>query len=516
MIHSGQYLFGLNDRLGNVILPMQYDQLFPIRIVNDSCGRMTSKFILTEGNFQCVYDAVTHQKSKKYQYLYYSEDHFLFSDSLRWGIMDTSLQTILEYIPGEPSITTCPPGLFNFSIFQSHSPYDYFQQEEMTDYEQRFKNEGYLKTWPGIFLYKKDCSEEFASAINNPYPDAPWNFETPASTEKFGLFDLQSKKLIPPIYIDVCCKALDKELYYWCTVFKQYTTPIKNWSYQGELHIYDQSLNLIKKLPFHTNPIMYYDVEAEFYSGNFKRTIYPVENRHHQYGAIDARGTTVLRFKYDSIVFEMNHSYYFTHLKAAKNKAVQLLDKEGNASIPGTYIDIKALNRDQRYYAAKTDYTENSWHLISNEGRILTPGFEQIFQQQISYLLGIPYEYRKYSQPVFCAIKNNHLYLICNEVPYLCDSSHFDFKAETIQVKNTIINKKGEILYQGNQLLLVNQFGYVNIHSGCTTLITADGKQKLEIDLPFSEIDWINQLVCLKSEEDFVTFDLRNWKWVTD
>lgn len=516
-VQYGQHVFGLNDRYGNVILPMKYNQLFPIRIVNDSCGWVTSKFIIKDGSFQYVYDAVTKKESEKYQHVFYSENHFLFKDSISWGIIDSSLNTILRNIPGEPGTTTLPENLYSFNLDNSYRPFD-LVYEDLFDYRRYFEREKLLEKWPSVLLYKKDCTKEFSSLLAVPYPDAPWNQMIPNKMDKYGLFDLQSKKLIPAIYNEVSCKALDKKIYYWCTIFREYNTPITNWSYQGELHIYDQSLNLIKKLSFHTNPPINFDYNRDYYPYKTKRAIYPLENLRNKYGAIDAKGVTVLPFEYDNISPPVNYSYYYAYLKTVKKNSVQLLDTEGKQIIDGSYLDIKVLSKDQPFFAAKTDTTLNSWHLISTEGKTLTPGFEQLFyNKDLIYHLDIPYEYRKNDRLIFCAIANNHMYLISDNTPYLCDSTRFNFKQETFYINQFIVNKTGNIIYQGNFLVLINKLGYVDINSGCTTIISMDGKQKQEIDLPFSEIDWLNNLVCLKTEDNqFVTFDLLNWKWMKD
>ncbi|AEA44232.1 hypothetical protein [Fluviicola taffensis] len=516
-IHFGQYLFGLNDRNGNVILPIQYNQLFPIRIVNDSCGRMTSKFIVTNGNFQYVYDAITKEESEKHQHIFYLENYFLFKDSLYWGVIDSSLNTILRNIPGEPGTTTIPESLYSFNLDKSYSPFDLFY-EDLFEYRRYLEEGNSLEKWPSVLLYKKDCTKKFASPLDVTYSDLPWNHKIPSSMNKYGLFDLQSKKLIPAIYHEISFKTLDKKIYYWCAIFKQYNTPITNWSYQGELHIYDQSLNLIKKLPFHTNPPVKYDYNNDYHPYKTKRDIYPLENLRNKYGAIDAKGITVLSFEYDNISPPVNYSYYSPYLKAVKKNSVQLLDTEGKQIIDGSYLDINVLSKDQPYFAAKTDTALNSWHLISKEGKILTSGFEQLFyNKDLIYHLDIPYEYRRNDQPIFCAIGNSKMYLISNNTSYLCDSTRFNFKQETFYMNQFIVNKTGDLIYHGNFLVMINKLGYVDINSGCTTIISIDGKQKQEIDLPFSEIDWLNNLVCLKTEDNqFVTFDLRNWKWLKD
>jgi hypothetical protein len=196
---------------------------------------------------------------------------------------------------------------------------------------------------------------------------------------------------------------------------------------------------------------------------------------------------------------------------------VQLLDRDGKESIPGTYRNVETFSKNPAYFAVKTDNTTNSWHLVSKEGTILTPGFEQIFHDRdLIHHLDIPYEYRMDNQPVFCAIANNQMYFISNHVPYLSDTTHFQFKQETFYTNRFIVNKKGEIIYCCNFLVQVNDLGYLDIRSGCTTLLSIDGRKKLEVDLIFSEIDWKNSLICFKtSENNLVGFDLEKWEWLT-
>lgn len=505
--------FGITDTVGNELLPFLYDQIFPMRHMTDTCGNLSAQFIVTEGTHQFVFDAKTNRKSTKHSYIIYTGEQYLFQDSTQWGVLDSSFNTIITGIPGTPATSASMDYFYEFGMEHALYYSSYFLYEDIAFQKKYVLEKNWLTEWPEVLLYKK-------AVTPNQKVETYWDPSISFQGHLFGLFHTQDKKLIPAIYHDVHYRYMDKQLYYWCTKFERYNLPLSKNSYQGELHIYDQSLNLIKKIPFRTNPPDNLDLDLEQYTRFSKSSpkIYPLENKKRRFGAIDARGTTILPFEYDSITLAID-PWRIPLLKTVKDHKVQLLNDTGAVFIKGMYEDLHVIKMHYEIWiVAKTASSKASWHVISPEGKQSADGFEKLFYDDLLiYHLDIPYEYRANDHPIFCGITDNNLYLITHNASYLCDTSRFHFKNETFGLKQVIINKSGRIIYTGKQVYTVSDFGYVDINSGCTTFISMDGKQLLEADLFLKEIDWNTGLVCLnKNENEYITFDLKNWRWLED